>query len=124
MMKPINVLLSSRPKLLSDVIKDLITHQPDMKVVGEVIDPLQLLQKASETLVDVIIITPFKGNGVPRICHQLLNDHPLIIIVTQLPGGKATHLYRSDSEVLRIEEPSPASILDAIRKAHREIFGL
>ena len=36
-MKIIKVLLSSRPKLLSEVIRNMIEHQADMQVVGEVL---------------------------------------------------------------------------------------
>ena len=122
MMKPINVLLSSRPKLLSDVIKNLIADQPDMHVVGEVIDPLQLLGVASEVPVDVIIITPFKGNGEPRLCHQLLEVQPRLVIVTQLSGGSAAHLYRSGAKIRRFESPSPQFLLDSIREAHNRII--
>lgn len=89
-----------------------------MLIVGEVIDPLQLLRVARSVLVDVIIITPFKGNGEPRICHQLLIEHPALIIVTQLSGGGAAHVYQSQRTTLRLERPSSLHILEAIRLAH------
>jgi DNA-binding NarL/FixJ family response regulator len=124
MLNSIKVLLSSRPKLLSEVIKNLIAHQPDMQMVGEVLDPLQLLRVVRETSVDVIIITPLKANGEPRICHQLLVEHPRLIIVTQSAEGTAAHLYRADALKLRIDKPSSLSILDAIRKARSVIVNL
>jgi len=36
-MKKIKVLLSSQPKLYAEVIRNLIAHQPDMEVVGELL---------------------------------------------------------------------------------------
>jgi DNA-binding NarL/FixJ family response regulator len=115
--KTIKVLLSSRPKLLSEVIRSLIESQPDMEIVGEVLDPLQLLHASSQAVVDVVIITPLKANGEPRICRLLLERHPLLIIVTQSAQGEATYLYRSGVGKQRINEPSGPSILDAIREA-------
>jgi len=114
-MKKLKVLLSSRPKLLSEVIRYMIEHQPDMEVVGEVLDPLQLVNFSRKTVVDAIIITPLKANGEPKICHLLLAEHPLLIIVTQSSKGEAAYLYQSGMDKQRIEEPSGESILGIIR---------
>jgi hypothetical protein len=115
--KIIRVLLSSRPKLLSEVIRNLIEHQPDMQVVGEVLDPLQILRAIRQILVDVVIITPLRANGEPKICHMLLAEQPLLKIVTQSSEGDAAYLYQSGRQKKHIEEPSGQSILDVIRAA-------
>jgi DNA-binding NarL/FixJ family response regulator len=115
--KKIMVLLSSRPKLLSEVIRNLVQRQPDMKVVGEVLDPLQLLRIARQILVDVIIITPLRANGEPKICHQLLAEHPMLKIVTQSAKGDAAYLYQSGVLKTRIDEPSGQTVLNTIREA-------
>ena len=122
-MEKIKVLLSSRPKLLSEVIRYLIEHQPDMEVVGEVLDPLQLLTVSRKTVVDVVIITPLKANGEPKICHQLLAEHPLLIIVTQSSKGDVAYLYQSGMDKQRIDEPSGPSILIAIRASLPPVVG-
>ena len=116
-MKNIKVLLSSRPKLLSIVIRDLIDHQPDMEVVGEVLDPLQLLPASRQRSVDVVIITPLRANGEPKICQLLLSEHPLLKIVTQSAEGDAAYLYQSGQRKKRIDQPSGQSILGVIREA-------
>jgi DNA-binding NarL/FixJ family response regulator len=116
MMKIIKVLLSSRPKLLSEVIRNLIEHQADMEVVGEVLDPLQLLRFSRQILVDVIIITPLRANGEPKICHLLLAEHPRLKIVTQSASGEVAYLYQSGQLKKRIDEPSGQAILDVIRE--------
>ena len=120
-MKIIKVLLSSRPKLLSEVIRNMIENQPDMKVVGEVLDPLQLLQASRKTAVDAVIITPLKANGEPKICHLLLAEHPLLIIVTQSSKGDAAYFYQSGKDKQRIDEPSSLSILGIIREHYRPL---
>lgn len=112
----IKVFLSSRPKLLSEVIRNLIEHQPDMVVVGEVLDPLQLLSAARQTLVNAVIITPLRANGEPKICHQLLAEHPRLKIVTLSAKGEAAYLYQSGVPRVCIDEPSGQSILNAIRQ--------
>jgi len=116
-MEKIKILLSSRPKLLSEVIRNMIEHQPDMVVVGEVIDPIQILRVASAAMVDVVIVTPLESNGEPKICRYLLAEYPLLKVVTLSAKCEAAYLYQSDLPRLRIDEPSGQSILGAIREA-------
>ena len=97
----------------------MIEHQPDMEIVGAVIDPIQLLRTVSETMVDVVIVTPLKSNGEPKICHYLLVERPPLIVVTQSANGEAAHLYQSGARKIRIDDASGQSILAAIRKACR-----
>jgi DNA-binding NarL/FixJ family response regulator len=116
-MKIIKILISSRPKLLSDVIRNLVEHQSDMEITGEVVDPIQLLKIARQTLVDAVIITPLKANGEPKICQQLLAEHPGIKIIAITEKGEAARLYQFGVPMRRMSEPSEHSILDAIREA-------
>ena len=85
-------------------------------MVGEVLDPLQLLRVSRQILVDVVIITPLRANGEPKICHLLLVEHPLLKIVTQSASGEAAYLYQSGMPKKRIDEPSGQVILDLIRE--------
>ena len=122
-MRKIKVLLSSRPKLLSEVIRNLILNQPDMEVVGEVIAPIELLRAVGAIIADVVIVTPLKANGEPRICRLLLAAYPLLIIVTQSAAGEAAHLYKSGMRKKRLDDPSGQAILVAIREAIRPAAG-
>lgn len=116
-MKTIKVMLASRPKILSDVIRNIIEHQPDMSIVGEVIDPIKLIFAIRETAVDVILLTPLKANGEPLICHHLLAEQPMLIIIAQAAKGDAVYLYQSGVPTKRLEDPSGQSIMEAIREA-------
>ena len=118
-MHKINVMFSSRPKLLSEVIRNLIERQPDMKVVGEVINPLELIFALRETPVDVVIITPLKTNGEPRICIQLLKEHPRLRILILTEESEAVYIFQSGSPRKCIERPSEQTIIDVIRESLR-----
>ncbi len=116
-MPKIYVMFSSRPKLLSEVIRNLIDRQPDMKVVGEVIDPIELIFALRETPVDVVIITPLKANGEPRICAQLLKEHPRLRILILTGESEAVYIFQSGSSRTCIKKPSEQVILDVIRES-------
>ncbi|MFQ5770394.1 MAG: hypothetical protein ACE5HX_07655 [bacterium] len=113
-------MLASRPKMLSEVIRNLIEHQQDMEVVGEVLDPIELLIATRTTPVDAIIVTPLDSEGEPRICRRLLEEHPHLKIVTLSAKGEAAFLYESNSRKKRIAEPAGQSILGAIRESTKQ----
>ena len=116
-MKKIRIMLASRPKMVSDIIKNMINHQPDMEVIGEVVDPIELLRFSSQALIDVVIVSPIKGNGEPKICSHLLTEHPPLKIVTLSEKGEAAYLYQSDLPRVSIEEPTGQLIIGAIRES-------
>ena len=122
-MHQINIMFSSRPKLLSEVIRNLIEHQPDMKVAGEVVDPIELIFALRETPVDVVIITPLKANGDPRICSQLIKEHPQLVILTLTEENEAVYIFQSGSRRKCIERPSEQIIIDAIRRSLGPVVG-
>jgi DNA-binding NarL/FixJ family response regulator len=116
----IKVLLASRPKLLSEVIRYMVARQPDMEVVSEVLDPIELMLAVKATNADVVIVTPLPANGEPHICTHLLAVYAQLKIVTQSAKGEAAYLYQSGSPKRRIEEPSEQLILGAIRESMRD----
>ena len=120
-MHQINVMFSSRPKLLSEVIRNLIERQPDMEVAGEVVDPIELIFALREVPADVVIITPYKPNGDPRICVQLLKEHPQLKVLLLTGESKSVYIYQSGSRRKHIEKPSKQTIIDAIREPRRPV---
>jgi DNA-binding NarL/FixJ family response regulator len=120
-MHKIKVMLASRPRMLSDVIRNIIERQSDMVVVGDVIDPIKLLFAISKIAVDVVIMTPIKANGEPKICSHLLAEYPRLKLLTFSAKGEAAYLYQNGSPKLRIDDPSGGAILGAIREALKRI---
>jgi DNA-binding NarL/FixJ family response regulator len=116
-MEKIKVMLASRPQMLSEVIRNMIDHQLDMVMVGDVIDPIKLLFAIRETPVDVVIVTPLKANGEPKICSHLLLEYPLLKVFTLSAKAEAAYLYQSGAPKMRIDNPSGQAILSAIREA-------
>jgi DNA-binding NarL/FixJ family response regulator len=116
-MRKIRIMLASRPKMISEVIKNMIKHQPDMEVVGEVIDPIELLRFSRQALIDVVIVSPMEGNGEPKICRHLLAEHPPLKVITLSEKGEAAYLYQSNLPRVCIEKPTGQLVLEAIRNA-------
>ena len=98
-MQKIKVMLASRPQMLSAIIR------------------IKLLFAIRETPVDVVIVTPLKANGEPKICSHLLLEYPSLIVITLSAKGEAAYLYQSGTPKLRFDDPSGQTILSAIREA-------
>ena len=113
----IKVMFSSRPRLLSEVMRNLIERQPDMIIVGDVIDPIKLIFALQVTPADVVIITPHKANGAPRICDQLLKEYPKLTILILTQESESVYIFKSGLHRKRIERPSEQIIIDVIRES-------
>jgi len=114
-MRKIKVLLAVRPRMLAEVIRNMVERQPDMEVVSEVLDPIELLLAAGTAPIDVVIVAPVDFEGKPKICRHLLAEYPQLKIVTLSGKGDAAFLYASKSRKKRIDESSESSLLDAMR---------
>jgi DNA-binding NarL/FixJ family response regulator len=110
----IRVLLSSRPKLLSDVIRKRVELQADMEFAGEVPNPMELLRTPKVSRVDVVIVTPLETNGHSNICSVLLASYPTLKVVTLSENGKLAYLHRAGTPKSIIDSCGDQSILDAI----------
>jgi len=88
-----------------------------MTLVGDVVDPIKLLQATRETPIDVIIVSPLNTDGEPKICSHLLAEHPRLKVITLSSKGEAAFLYQNGIPCLRIDEPSGQTLLEAIRGA-------
>jgi DNA-binding NarL/FixJ family response regulator len=114
-MPKIKIMIASRPKIISDVIRNMIESQPDMLLLKEVIDPIRLLYATNETEVDVVIVTPLKMKGEPLICSHLLAEHPNLKIIVLKAEGDAAYLFQNGDVKKLIKDPSKETILNVIR---------
>ncbi len=110
--------------MLSDVVRNMLERQPDMEVIGEVLDPIELLLTVRARPVDVVIVTPLDSEGEPPICRHLLAEHPELKIVTLSAKGEAAYLFESGARKKRIDEPCEASILGTIRESMQLLLNL
>jgi DNA-binding NarL/FixJ family response regulator len=122
-MQKIKIMIASRPKIISDVIRNMIESQPDMQLLDEVIDPIRLLYATNETDVDVVIVTPLKMKGDPLICSHLLAEHPNLKIIVLKAEGDAAYLFQSGHDKQLIKDPSKSTILNIIRDSVNLIPG-
>ena len=114
-MKKIRILLANnRPRIMREVMKQLIERQPDMEIVAEVLDLSALNRVAEEAAADVIIVA-LEDSDALRLGRQLLAERPEMAILALAAQGNAAFIEQVRLGRREIAEPSEASILSALR---------
>ena len=116
-MRKIKILLAnSRPRIMREVMRQLIGRQSDMEVVAEVLDLSALARVVSETVVDVIIIA-LEDSEALGLVSRLLAEHPSITILAVATRSDAAFIEQAESGRRDIADPSAANILRVLREA-------
>ncbi len=88
------ILLADDHKILREGLKALLNRHPDMHVISEASDGVEALQKARQTLPDVVVMDIMmpKMNGIDTT-RALKNDLPAIKIVGLSMYANANFIY-------------------------------
>ncbi len=115
-MGKIRILLANRPRLIREVVREIIDDQPDMEVVREVLDPLDILLGVMETKADAVILA-LKGSEESGLCSHLLAEYPNLTILCLAFEGESAFIEQLCPRRREILDPSQAIILSALRQA-------
>jgi DNA-binding NarL/FixJ family response regulator len=115
-MRKIRVLLANRPRMVRALVRDMIERQPDMEVVGEVLDPLNVISAAQETEADIVVIAINNGEAQELRRRLLVQCPNLAILALSLSGGTA-FIEQLRPQRREMVDPSEATILCAFRQA-------
>ncbi len=113
--RKITFLLANRPRMIREVLRELIERQEDMEVVGEALDPVDILMAVREKEPDAIVLA-LSGSEEPGLCSHLLAEYPNLTILGLRSDGKTAFIRPRRIEIV---EPSEQSILYTLRQAIR-----
>ena len=116
MQKPIRVLVANRPRLMRETILATFADQPDIEIVGEIADESQISEQVKKTLPNFVIVALEHPRQRPRICDDLLREHPEVRIIAVAPSKNYVVYYWASLDIhsSRIE-PSEEGVLNALR---------
>jgi chemotaxis response regulator CheB len=115
----IRVLLVGIRGILGELIYEIVAQQPDMEVVGQLVDDRELLSATRSTRCDAVILGLTEEQVLPAACLELLEAHPGITILTVLMNGSHAFVYRLKPERSSVGDLSTATLTDAIRGTAR-----
>jgi DNA-binding NarL/FixJ family response regulator len=115
-MNPIRVLVANRPRLIRELLLATISDQPDIEVVGEILEERELENAVETTRPDFLIVALEKSDRLPDVCESILRNHPHVRVIAIAAERNSSIFYWTS---LCIEsnqiEASEAGVLSAIR---------
>ena len=121
-MSPIRVLLANRPRLIRELVMATISDQPDIEIVGEIQEEIEMSKVVEVVRPDFLIVALERSNRLSGICQSILRNFPQIRIIAISSDSNSSMCYWTS---LRIEsnqiECSEAGVLSAIREKSRSV---
>jgi DNA-binding NarL/FixJ family response regulator len=115
--RKIRVLLANHPQMMREVLTEMIRRQEDIDLVGEVLEPLDVLVAVREMRADAVVLA-LEECEEPGLCSHLLAEYPDLTILGLAPDGKTAFVRSPRRE---IGQPSEEAILRALRGNHRDV---
>jgi len=117
MEKPIRVLVANHPRLMRESVLTTFADQPDIEIVGEVADEREISESVKKTLPNVVVIALDQPGTRPRICDELLREHPEVRVIAVAPETNYIVYYWASFEIHSNNiEASEEGMLNAMRK--------
>lgn len=116
-MKRVRVLVANRPRLMRELVLAVIADQPDIEVIGEVLDESELAEAVEEAQPDVLILALDDAEKRIAQCGFLLGQYPHMKILALAPEQNRGLFYWAIVDVrAKPLESSEAGILSALRE--------
>jgi DNA-binding NarL/FixJ family response regulator len=116
MTQPIRVLVANQPRLMRELVAQLISEQPDIEIVAEIQNEDEIEQAVESAHPDFIIIALGESNRCPRFCYSLLQNHPETKILALAPERNHSVFFWASLDIHSTAvEASEAGILSALR---------
>ena len=85
MTRNVRVLVANRPRLIRELLLETISDQPDIEVVGEVLNDADILGEVEQKRPDFLIVALDHPRSRPPVCATLLEKFPDMKILALAP---------------------------------------
>jgi chemotaxis response regulator CheB len=116
MEKTIRVLVANRPRLMRETILATFADQADVEIVGEVVDDSEIIESVNRTRPNFVVIALDQPGSRPRVCDDLLREHPEVRVIAVAPARNYVVYYWASLDIHSSNiEASEEGMLDALR---------
>ena len=112
------ILLVEMPRILCDILADVLSAEPDMEVVGVLSGRGKLRATVAKTRADVVVLA-LGDSRLPEDCGRLLRAHPRIRVLGVTSEGRRGFLFGLRPLKASLGELSPQRLVNAIRTTDR-----
>ena len=116
----VRVLVANRPRLMRELVLATLFDQPDIEVVGEVEDEVDISPVVEEKQPDYLIVSLDDPRSRPPVCDTLLAKFPNMKILALAPEHNSSVFYWASLDIHSFDvESSEDGILEALRGGSR-----
>lgn len=118
MEKAIRVLVANRPRLMRETILATFADQADLEIVGEVADDSEIIEYVKRTKPNFVVISLDQPGIRPRVCDDLLRQHPEVRVIAVAPAKNYVVYYWASLDIHSTNiEASEEGMLNALRSS-------
>ena len=115
-MQSIKVVMVGLPNMLRDILLGVFANAPDIKIVGNYHDFVELLSTQAAPGADVIVLGG-QDEQLDTMSLDFLERHPRSTVIGVAAHGHNTFLVQLSPKLKTLGEVSPEEMLTAIRDA-------
>jgi AmiR/NasT family two-component response regulator len=116
-LKRVRVLVANQPRLMREMVIETLTDQPDIEIVGEVVNEGDLNDIVEQSQPDVLILSLVEPEKPLGQCGFLLGRYPRMRILALAPEQNRGVYYWAMVDIrTKPVESSEAGVLSAIRE--------
>ena len=115
-MRRIRILLAGMPRMLLDMITDIVALHAGMTVAGEMQDMADLRAAVKKTKADVVILNE-PPIGPPQDHQELLYSRPRLGVLSITSDGRRFFLHKLRPVRSALGEVCPDSLVQAIQSS-------
>jgi DNA-binding NarL/FixJ family response regulator len=110
------ILLAGMPRMLLDMITDIVAPHAEMMVAGKMQDATDIRAAVRKTRADVVILNE-PAIGPPQNYEELLYSRPHLGVLSITSDGRQFTLHKLRPVRTALGEVSPESLVQAIRSS-------
>jgi chemotaxis response regulator CheB len=116
MVKTFRVLMANQPKLMRELLLEVLAEEPWIQIVGEATQEAQIRDLVLKTSPDLLVVTAEKPGKRPAICDELLHEFPALRIIAVAAQESYSVCYWASLDIHADDiEASEQGFLTAVR---------
>ena len=115
-MRRIRILLAGMPRMLLDMVTDIVMAHPDMMVSGKMQDTEEICATVKKIKADVVILNE-STKGLFQDYQELLYSRPHLRVLSITSDGHHFFLHKLRPFRAALGEVSPEGLVQAIRSS-------
>jgi chemotaxis response regulator CheB len=116
MVKTFRILVANQPKLMRELLVDMLAEESWIEIVGEVAQEGEIRELVQKTAPDLLVVTADKPGKRPEICDELLKEFPTLRIIAVAPHENYIVCYWASLDIHAADiESSEQGFLSAVK---------